>query len=100
MLPSPANSIPPDASATSNKDSAAALLWPIASVSQPNSGLPPPLNRAKNETNPAAVAGSSLMISCPTLLEMLMAINPLNEPMMKHSHRPRQDDVLNISAAV
>ena len=29
-----------------------------------------------------------------------MAINPLNEPMMEHSHKPRQDDVFSISEGV
>ena len=81
----------------SRNESAAALAGPIASVSQPKIGRPPPLNRAKNDTRPAAVAGSSLMISWPTLLEMPMAISPLSDPMMKQSHRPKLADVRSIS---
>ena len=59
-LPSRANNaIATDASTIINKDSAAALLWPIASESQPNNGLPPLLNRAKNKTKHAVAQASA-----------------------------------------
>ena len=98
ILPSPENSIiSSEANNSRAKDKAAALPGPIASVSQPNTGRPPPLNMAKNDTNVAAVAASTLIISCPTGLEMPIAINPLREPIIKHIHKPQEDEVASIS---
>src|SRR5271157_4139952 len=55
---------------------------------------------ARNETRPAAVLASTLIISCPTPLEMPIAINPLREPIIKHNHKAQADDVLIASAGV
>src|SRR5208337_915774 len=100
-VPSPAKStINAEANTTRAQDRAAALPGPTASVKKPKTGRPPPLNMAKNATRPAAVLASTLIISCPTGLEMPMAINPLSEPIIKHSHKPQADDVFIISAGV
>src|SRR5271166_5863240 len=100
-VPSPANStIKADPNTTRALDKAAARPGPRASVKNPKTGRPPPLNMAKNATRLAAVLASTLMISCPTPLEMPIAINPLREPIMKHNHKPQADDVLSASAGV
>src|SRR5208337_553647 len=100
-VPSPAKStINAEANSTRARDRAAALPGPRASVKNPKTGRPPPLNMAKNETRPAAVLASTLIISCPTPLEMPIAINPLREPIIKHNHKAQADDVLIASAGV
>ncbi|GAH35603.1 unnamed protein product, partial [marine sediment metagenome] len=74
--------IPIEAKNITINDIIAEYLGVILSVSQPNNGLPIPLNTANTETAIAAVAGVNLIISCPTGLEIAIAMSPLNVPIM------------------
>lgn len=44
----------------------------------------------------AAASGDNFIISCPTGLDIPIAIKPLNVPITKHNHKPQKVVVFNI----